>query len=189
MSVVIRYFRSATISLFGLSFCFFPVGAQEIKLPASKVTVVATSVRKTVLEVGARYLEPTTDEAILAFKASIDPVQNPFTSEDELAVVSEVSSTTSVAPKQAVKIVYDDAAILEAVATSMSKQVTGTLSRGTSQYLQLQGGALLKSGATFPARIPGLEGQGTYNVLLSDISVDAFKLTLGTDSLVVPMAK
>jgi hypothetical protein len=110
------------------------------------------------------------------------PLQDPFTLEDETAVKAQkvVSAVQS-------SVVYDDASVLKAIAQSFTKQIRGTLARGDSQYLQLQGGGLLKAGVSFPARIPQIQDQ-VFNVTLTEVSSDAYTLKLRDETLVISLS-
>ncbi len=77
-----------------------------------------------------------------------------------------------------------EGAILEVIGASFAKQVLGTFEKGGRCYLQLQGGGLLKSDTSFPAKIPEFEGQ-TFTVTLSDITPRGYTLEMGAYSLPV----
>lgn len=169
----------------GMLICFSTLTtlfAQKIELPVRKDAVIAMNLRATILTVGEGYLDEEHQAEREAFVERISPIQNPFTKENELIVKTKAQSN-EVSTPAVVKVVYDDSEILKVVSQSFTKQVRGVLSRGAIQYLQLQGGSLLKSGNTFPARIPQAEGQGTYTITLSDVSEDGYTLSLNDSSL------
>ena len=82
-------------------------------------------------------------------------------------------------------MVYDDASILKVIGLNLAKQVSGTLARGTTHYLQLQGGGMLKSGASFPAKIPQVAGR-SFTVTLIDVNSRGYTLKMGAASLTLP---
>ena len=77
-----------------------------------------------------------------------------------------------------------EGAILEVIGASFAKQVRGTLQKDGRSYLQLQGGGLLKSGTSFPAKIPELEDQ-TFTVTVSGITSRGYTLSMGGKALPV----
>lgn len=156
-----------------------------ISIPSSKTQVIDVSNRQVVMEVATQYMDRSDAESLeIAFAEAIDPIQNPFTLENELEIV-ENRVKKKVAP---VQVVYDDVSILKAIAASLSKQVRGSLSRGDSQYLQLQGGSLLKEGSVIPARIPEIPGQ-TFNVTVSKVTSDGYTLSINESSFEVLLGK
>lgn len=166
----------ATFSLLFLS----GANAQELKLSGSKQHVLPSKTRELVLELADQYL-PENDVPLQDLElAHSAPLQDPFTLEDETAVKEVVT-------KQAVQkaaVVYDDASILKAIAQSLSQQIRGTLARGDTYYLQLQGGGLLKAGVSFPARIPQIPGE-VFNVRLTEITATSYDLQLRDERITV----
>ncbi|MDP4693563.1 MAG: hypothetical protein NWS00_03370 [Opitutales bacterium] len=98
-------------------------------------------------------------------------------------VVVAVENVTSDEPEVvAATVVYDDASVLKVIASNFSKQVRGTLARGSTNYIQLQGGNLLKPGTKFPARIAE-DSDTQYNVILTEITSENYTLSLGDATL------
>jgi hypothetical protein len=77
-----------------------------------------------------------------------------------------------------------EGAALDAVGAAFAQQVRGTRGNGRDSYLLLQGGGMLKSGASFPAVIPQLEGQ-TFTITISNITSRGYRLTMGESYLSV----
>jgi hypothetical protein len=72
------------------------------------------------------------------------------------------------------------------IASSFAKQVRGTLAKGGIYYLQLQGGGLLNAGASFPVKIPQIEGQ-SFRVVVSRVDARGYALQMGDASLSMPL--
>jgi uncharacterized protein YgbK (DUF1537 family) len=102
---------------------------------------------------------------------TIEEVKSPF-----LPYGFEADAPVDQTP-EAPQISYSDEAILEAVASRFSKQVRGTLSRGSVSYLQVAGGSLIRPGATFPASVPQL-GEQTFEIRVESITPEAYELVL-----------
>jgi hypothetical protein len=83
---------------------------------------------------------------------------------------------------------YNDASVLSAVATNFSKQVRGTLARGATSYLQLNGGSMIKPGTTFPVSIPQAKGQ-TFKVTISEITSNSYTMKLGDAEQTVSLGR
>jgi hypothetical protein len=153
----------------------------EIQLSGRKDRVLSSQMRTVVLDVAKESLDQE-DESFVALYPS---VQSPYTL-GEAEAASSVSAPAVVAQGGgAAPVVYGDASILRVVSVSFAKQVRGTLARGSMNYLQLQGGSMLKSGTSFPAKIPQLAGQ-SFTVTISDIHSRGYTLKLGDASQTVP---
>lgn len=144
-----------------------PAG-QKINLGGPRDRVLPPNVRSHVLAVAETYLTKEPD----AFLERIADIKNPY-----LFVQPRVVVATPDAPAPA-PVVYDDATVLKAVAARFSTQVRGNISRGSDHFLHLQGGNLLRAGATFPARLPEIPGQ-TFDVIVSEIDARGYTLRLG----------
>ncbi|MDQ8193044.1 hypothetical protein QEH59_01310 [Coraliomargarita sp. SDUM461004] len=155
-------------------------GSTQIKLSGRKDLVLNTSSRKHVLEVAQFYLTAK-DEAFLSDSADVD---TPFAFEQP--VVALVNGE-AVDAKEATVINYDEASVLRVVVQNFSQQVRGTLARGDVRYLQLNGGSLLKPGASFPVSIPQAQGQ-TFTVTITEISGDGYTLKLGAASQTIHLS-
>jgi len=157
------------ISLLGL-FCIqvsiaAPVNEQpEIKLTGSRGLVLTPKFRTSVLD-SANGLTNRADEE---FVASIDQVQNLYTITEDKKAGNATSEPA---------IVYDDATVLDVIQANFSEQIRGTLSRGDTYFLQLNGGSLLKVGQSFPASIPQVEGQ-SFTVTILEISTEGCTLKM-----------
>jgi len=149
----------------------------EIKLAVRKDLVLPVHMRNVVLETANTYLNKADD----GFIASIKSIPSPYASKKSAVVFAEAVE------QESVKLVYDDTSILQVIGANFAKQVRGTLVKGTEHYLQLPGGGLLKSGTSFPAKIPQLEGQ-TFTVTISDIDSRAYTLKMATATLVIPFS-
>lgn len=73
---------------------------------------------------------------------------------------------------------YDDGSVLRAVSQSFANQVSGTLARGSTRFLQLKGGRMIQPGASFPVSIPQAQKQ-TFIVTIAEITSDGYTLKLG----------
>jgi hypothetical protein len=153
----------------------------EIKLSARKDRVLSSQMRTVVLDVAKESLYQENE----SFVALYPSVQCPY-SLQEAEVASRVSAPAVMSQGAgAAPVVYDDASILKVVAAKFSTQVRGTLARGSMNYLQLQGGGMLKSGTSFPFKLSNVAGQ-SFTVTISGIHSRGYTLTLGDASLTVP---
>ncbi len=153
----------------------------EIKLTGRKDLILSVESRTTVLEIGSRFLADN-DEAFLA---GLEGIETPYSFEQPIVEQpgNNIASTPGPVENAVVAPVnYDEASVLKAVAASFAKQVRGSIARGNTSYLQLQGGTLVKPGTSFPARLPQLEGQ-SFTVTVSEISGNGYLLELGDASL------
>lgn len=151
----------------------------KIKLSGRKDIVLKGDERSTVLDAANRYL----GQKDAAFIGQVNGYVNPYAFKQ--APVEQVVVADNVTPDEPVvasTIVYDDASVLKVIASNFSKQVRGTLARGSTNYIQLQGGNLLKAGTQFPARIAEAADK-QYNVTLSEITAQNYTLRLGEATL------
>ena len=161
----------------------------SIRITGSKDLVITVDSREQVLNAGERYL----DRGEPDFLAMVGELENPFSFEQapELPLPTELVETRGSAvpvPAAPPKVVYDDASILAAISGSLGRQVRGTIARGDTRYMQLEGGGLLKAGSTLPARLPQLEGQ-TFEVTIAEVTADGYTLRLNEESLYVPFSE
>ena len=161
----------------------------QIKFTGKKDWVLTSAERATVLTVADQHLNPEKTD----FLAGLDDVQSPFPTKEVPAVVAAVEPTVvktnvkqnggSVEVESAsVQVVYDDASVLRGVGDNFAKQVRGTLARGDKNYIQLQGGKLMKTGSSFPVRLPDVQDK-TYIVKLIEVTSDDYTLSLGDATL------
>jgi predicted phage tail protein len=153
----------------------------EFRLSGRKDRVLPLQTRATVLQAAQESLNRKDD----AFLVLVDEIKNPYVYEEE--VVAEVVTATGepqVVEQQA-PIVYDNRSILKAIGTSFAQQVRGTMARGSVRYLQLQGGGALQVGASFPAKLPELEGQ-SFLITIQDINSDGYTLQMKDATLTLP---
>ncbi len=153
---------------------------QKINISGRKDLVLSAEARNVVLNVADAHLGSRED----GFSATVPSLLNPFTFKEVAEEASDVAAVSTVRPEvpSEVNVVYDDASVLKVVASSFSKQVRGTLARGNSSYIQLQGGGLLKPGSTFPVRIPEVKDQ-SFTVTLETINSKGYTLRLGDATL------
>ncbi|CAA6691623.1 MULTISPECIES: hypothetical protein [unclassified Lentimonas] len=174
------YFLLLCANLFlGASLC---AETPEIKLSGSKDRVLAHPVRISVLDVAETYLSQGDSD----FAALLKTLDSPYGAEaPEVVVAVEAVPVEEQAPGGiAEAVAYDDASVLEAIGLKFAIQVRGTLEKGGQNYLQLQGGGLLKSGTSFPANIPEIKDQ-TFTITVSDISSRGYTLSMGTSTFPV----
>ena len=173
------YFLLLCAKLFLGTYAF--AAASEIKLTARKGYVLALPVRTTVLDVAEEYLKPGDTD----FMAQLESIESPYGAEEEAVVVAAAPVAEEQAPEAtAGPVHYDDASVLEVIGAKFAQQVRGTLEKGGRSYLQLQGGGLLKSGTSFPAKIPEVKDQ-TFTVTVSDITSRGYTLSMGESTLPV----
>ncbi len=156
--------------------------ASDIKLGGKKGHVLAIPVRTTVLDVAEEYLKTGNSD----FMAQLESVESPYGAEEEAVVVTEapVAAEEQAPEAVAAPIHYDDASVLKGIGATFAKQVRGTLEKGGRSYLQLQGGGLLKSGTSFPAKIPEVKDK-TFTVTVSDVTSRGYTLSMGESTLPV----
>lgn len=159
--------------------------ASSIRITGGKDLVVTIESRDAVLSAGERHLSKESP----GFVEKVADLENPFTFEEEVELAPETELTGD-EPRPAPEpepVRYDDAAILDAISASLARQVRGTMARGNTRYIQLEGGRLLKAGAALPARLPQLEGQ-TFEVIVSEVTADGYTLQLNEATLYVPFS-
>ena len=163
--------------------------ADKIKLNIRENVVLSVSDRASVISAAEAYLS----EKDVTILASIDEVPNPFFSKAPPVVVKVEGTKTDVeqpsevieAPKE---VIYGDDSVLKVIAANFARQVRGTLARGGTSYIQLQGGNLIKAGAAFPAHLPQ-DADKTYTVQLIEVTPDGYTLSLGKSSLTIPYSE
>lgn len=166
-------------SLFQVSRAALP----KIKFSGEKGWVLTSAEREAVLAVADEHLNSKNSD----FLAQLDDVKSPFfTEEPEVAVAAvepkaQVQAEEVQAPEP-VEVVYEDASVLKGAAESFAKQVRGTLARGDQNYIQLQGGNLLKAGSSFPVRLRELNDKA-YVVKLIEVTSNDYTLSLGDATL------
>ena len=139
----------------------------EIRFIGGNDRVLPSKFRTSVLEAADVFLNRS-DEAFLTV---IEQVVTPYAMDEETADI-EGESTIN-----ASTVVYDDATILDVIQINFSKQIRGTLSRGETYYMQLNGGGMLKVGDSFPAEIPQIKGQ-SFTVTILEITSQGYTLKL-----------
>jgi hypothetical protein len=145
----------------------------RIKLSGRKDVVLSPSSRAVVLDVARQNLSEKSDDFLMLIAAS----DNPFLYEQP--TIAKTSQVTEVTAKvEEVVINYDDASVLRVVAQNFSSQVRGTLVRGSTSFLQLRGGNMIKPGTSFPVTIPQAQGQ-TFTVTVSEITGNDYTLQIG----------
>tara|TARA_R110002111_G_scaffold83959_2_gene131750 strand:- start:28 stop:576 length:549 start_codon:yes stop_codon:yes gene_type:complete len=138
----------------------------EIKLTARKDLVLSIESRASVLQVARMHLSDK-DNGFLELTSN---VEDPY-------VFEQPALEEDVVEEQVV-VNYDDTSVLRVVAADFTKRVRGTLVRGSTSFLQLTGGNLIKPGASFPVSIPQAQGQ-TFTVTLTEVTSSTYTLKLG----------
>lgn len=161
--------------------------ASSIRITGGKDLVVTIESRDAVLSAGERHLSKESPD----FVEKVADLENPFTFEQEVELAPETELARD-EPRPAPEpepepVRYDDAAILDAISASLARQVRGTMARGNTRYIQLEGGRLLKAGAALPARLPQLEGQ-TFEVIVVEVTSDGYTLQLNEATRYVPFS-
>jgi hypothetical protein len=151
----------------------------EVKLSGRKDRVLSYQMRERVLAVAESHLNQVNG----GFGTKIEALDNPYVFKEVVEFVPRVADQKS--DLIDASVVYDDASILAVIGLNLAKQVSGTLARGTTHYLQLQGGGMLKSGASFPAKIPQVAGQ-SFIVTLMNVNSRGYTLRMGDASLALP---
>jgi hypothetical protein len=158
------------VALLALLYVQSLVAEPRIKLTGRKDQVLSVETRATVLAVARSHLSEKSDD----FLALASSAQTPYAFEQP--VDTHVDKPVKVATGAIVN--YDDASVLRVVAKSFSQQVRGTLARGTTSFLQLKGGNMIKPGTSFPISIPQAQGQ-TFTITVSEITSNNYILKLG----------
>lgn len=109
----------------------------------------------------------------------IDGIENPFML-GQLVVAAPVIEEQAVVVEEKPQPVirYEDAAVLDVIATRLASQIRGTMGMGNIYYLQMQSGGLMKTGTSFAAKVPQNKDQ-SYKVTLTDVTDEDFALKLG----------
>jgi len=147
------------------------LAASQIQLTGRKDLVLSVESRQTVLEVARRHLS----EKSGAFLSRAKQVESPYAFEKPVVAIKRTNDTEAPEP---VAVNYDDASVLQAVARNFARQVRGTLTRGSTSFLQLKGGSMLKPGTSFPASIPQAKGR-KFTVTITEITGNGYTLQLG----------
>jgi hypothetical protein len=163
------YSTLALAILQGSLYAFEP----QIKLTGRKDLVLSKETRETVLKVGLTYLTKETDEVA----SEIEELSDPFAFEASKVVVPVAENNTEEEPEP-VAVNYDDATVLAASAASFAKRVRGSITRGETSFLQLEGGTLLKPGTSFPVRLPQAKEQ-TFMLTITEITSQGYTLKIG----------
>ena len=145
----------------------------QIKLVGRQDLVLSKESRQTVIEVARRYLSEKSE----AFMTKAQQAQTPYSFvQQAVAVVGENGEIGE--RVQEATFHYDDGSVLRAVSQSFANQVSGTLARGSTRFLQLKGGRMIQPGASFPVSIPQAQEQ-TFIVTIAEITSDGYTLKLG----------
>lgn len=147
----------------------------EIKLAGRKDLVLSIESRETVLRVGLTHLTKSKDD----YSSLVEELENPFAFESDEPIKPVVEEKVDDTPPEPTKIDYDDQTVLKAASTSFSKQVRGSIARGDTIFLQLEGGTLLKPGKSFQVRLPKAD---PYTVTVSEITLKGYTLQVGEAS-------
>ena len=144
----------------------------KVKLAGRKDLVLGIESRQTVLGLAAEYLASPSDD----FLPLIEGLTDPFAFKSSTPVVPDAidPGDTEVAAN------YDDADVLALSAASFAKKVRGTIIRGDSSFLQLEG-VLRKPGTSFPVSLPQEEGQ-TFTLTITEITSEGYTLQIGEAS-------
>ena len=157
-----------------LLLCAYALFAEpQIKLIGRKDLVLSKESRQTVIEVARRYLSEKSE----AFITKAQQAQTPYSfAQQAVAVVGENGEIGE--RVQEATFHYDDGSVLRAVSQSFANQVSGTLARGSTRFLQLKGGRMIQPGASFPVSIPQAQ-KHTFIVTIAEITSDGYTLKLG----------
>lgn len=139
----------------------------EIKLNTGKDRVLPTKLRASILEVAEVSLNRSNE----MFVADLENVKNPY------PVKGTITETAENTMPEEILEVYDDVSVLELIRMNFAPQIRGTLAKGNVYYLQLNGGGMLKEGASFPVGIPQIEGQ-SFTVTVLEITPDGYTLKM-----------
>lgn len=170
-----------TLSVFGLIFLLMhgSLDALETKLNLSgkKGIVIGIESRMTVLELGETYLTSPVDD----FLSLIQSLEDPFIFKSAIPRVVPNQNEQETAEKdnaEARSTHYEDADVLALSAASFAKKIRGTITRGDVTFLQLEGGALLQPGTSFPVRLPQAKDQ-KFMLSITAINSDGYTLQIG----------
>jgi len=171
------YFIKLTVLMTVLSGVSVSAFEPRIKLSGRKDVVLSGESRQVVIDVAQTFLAESETDYI----AAIESLENPFGFEAPAPVEASVISET-VAEKTAEPVlIFRDAEVLEAAAQDFASKVRGSMTRGDTRFLQLEGGILLKRGTSFPVRLPEA-GDKTFTLTVSEISSNGYTLSMGDSS-------
>jgi hypothetical protein len=146
------------------------LAASDIKLSGRKDLVLSHESRIQVLDVVRDHLSAVEDD----FLVRIQDVDSPYVFEKPPVVVAADEEEVV----EEVVITYDDASVLQVVASNFATQVRGSMGRGETRFLQLKGGKMIKPGTSFPVSIPEAKDQ-SFILTISEITSDGYILKLG----------
>lgn len=147
----------------------------KLKIVAPKDRVLGLEKRQAVVELGKKYLTPPNQD----FLALIDGLRDPFAFKTATPVEPVQVPAREVEPVvEEVAVQYEAAEVLALSVANFAKKVRGTISRGDSNYLQLEGGVLLQPGSSFPVRLPQAENQ-TFMLSITEIDSTGYTLQIG----------
>ncbi|HKK17454.1 MAG TPA: hypothetical protein VJ952_02135 [Opitutales bacterium] len=166
---------SGCVLMIALSHSSLNAFEPEIKLAGRKDLVLGVDTRQTVLEVGVTYLANPTDDYVPAIEELADPFAFEKAAPVRPVVNNNNDTEESAEPET---VTYSDAEVLELSANSFAQKVRGSIARGDTSYLQLEGGVLLRPGTSFPVRLPQAKNQ-TFKLTVAEISSDDYTLQIG----------
>lgn len=174
-------FSQSGLSVLGLIFVLVPgplnAFESQLKLAGRKDLVIGIENRQTVLDLAEAYLSPPQGE----FLPVIASLEDPFIFKSSTPPVVPVKKDQGSAGKnitEPTSIQYKDAEVLALSAASFTKKVRGTITRGETSFLQLEGGTLLKPGTSFPVRLPHAKDQN-FMLSIAEVSSDGYTLQVG----------
>ncbi|MFP4203650.1 MAG: hypothetical protein ACLFS4_04895 [Opitutales bacterium] len=147
------------------------MGASEINLSGRKDAVLPVERRDAVHEVARNYLNKEKPQ----YDTDPEELDNPFVFRGEEPEVEEPASSE---PEEPEPVTYNDASVLRLVAAKFVDQITGSLSRGSERFLQLENGRLLRAGSRLSVRLPEMDGR-EFDLIISEIREDGCTLRLG----------
>lgn len=147
----------------------------KVKLTGRSDQVLSIATRKTVLEVGQSLLSRESDD----YLSAVEALKEPFAFEKPIVAEPLVDSEEPDTPPEPTVVHYDDSTVLDISAVNFAKKVTGSIARGDATYLQLEGGTLLKPGASFPVHLPIAPDQ-SFTLTITEITPNGYTLKIGT---------
>lgn len=169
------YFCASILILMQASLMAFE---PKVELAGRKDLVLGIESRQTVLALAAQYLASPDDDFLLRIEDLTDPFV--FKSASPVVVV-EKDTGDNEAGSGEVFVHYEDADVLALSVASFGQKVRGTIIRGDSSYLQLEGGVLLKPGSSFPVRLPRAKEQ-VFTLTITEITPVGYTLQIGEAS-------
>ncbi len=145
-----------------------------INLAGRRDLVLSVENRQTVLEVGSAFLAPRGRETL----ALIDGLKDPFSFQARKQLAPFAPDQEEAEEATPERIQYEDAEVLRLSAASFAKRVRGSIIRGDTTFLQLEGGVLLRPGTSFPVRLPEAADQ-SFTLTISEITPQGYTLQLG----------